>query len=187
MVLYQRIFIKKCNMSEHAPKFTYSNRGQKISIFLLVFVVVITVWLAIFNTINSNKIQDMQATLEEHKNTVKELKAEKKVYVYELKTLHKNILDTLDERSKISKYISHLQQTEDKFNLQLRGFDLVNGEITTKAIFDTNDTGVSYNKAVRFIWDYRNSDKSLFDLEFISFIESTDLDVKIPLQFTLKK
>jgi hypothetical protein len=86
----------------------------------------------------------------------------------------------------VSKYISHLQDTQAKYNVDFRGFNLTNGNLSTKAQFNTNDTGVSYNKAVRFIGDYRNSDKSLFDLEYITSVESTDLDVKIPLQFTIK-
>jgi len=173
-------------MSEHAPKFKYSNRGQKFAAILLAVVLTLTVWLGIYNAIVSSKVEKLQTTLQEHKDTVKKLKAEKKVYVYELITLHKNTLDTLDKRSQISNYISHLDEIQAKYNLELRGFNFVNGALSTKAQFNTNDTGVSYNKAVRFIGDYRTSDKSLFDLEFISQVESTDLDVKIPLQFTLK-
>lgn len=173
-------------MSEHAAKFKYSNRGQKFAIILLAVVLTITIWLGVYNSIVSSKVEKLQVTLQEHKDTVKKLKAEKKVYVYELITLHKNTLNTLDERSQVSKYISHLQDTQAKYNVDFRGFNLTNGNISTKAQFNTNDTGVSYNKAVRFIGDYRNSDKSLFDLEYITSVESTDLDVKIPLQFTIK-
>ncbi len=173
-------------MSEHAPTFKYSNKGQKFAIALLIVILSITIWFGVYNYILSKKVDKMQVTLQEHKDTVKKLKAEKQVYVYELLTLHKRSLDILDKRSQVSDYINHLQEVAQKYNIDFRGFNLSNGSVTTKAQFDTNDTGVSYNKAVRFIGDYRKSDKALFDLEFISSVESTDLDVKIPLQFSIK-
>ncbi len=173
-------------MSEHAPKFKYSNKGQKFAIILLIVVLSITIWFGVYNSILSKKVDKMEVTLQEHKDTIKKLKAEKKVYVYELMTLHKNSLDTLDKRSQVSAYINHLEEISQTYSIDFRGFNLSNGGVTTKAQFNTNDTGVSYNKAVRFIWDYRKSDKSLFDLDFISSVESTDLDVKIPLQFSIK-
>lgn len=173
-------------MSEHAPKFKYSNKGQKFAIGLLIVVLSITIWFGVYNSILSKKVDKMEVTLQEHKDTVKKLKAEKKVYVYELMTLHKKSLDLLDKRSQVSEYINHFAEISQTFSIDFRGFNLSDGNITTKAQFNTNDTGVSYNKAVRFIGDYRKSDDSLFDLEFISNVESTDLDVKIPLQFSIK-
>ncbi len=173
-------------MSEHAPKFKYSNKGQKFAIGLLIVVLSITIWFGVYNSILSKKVDKMEVTLQEHKDTVKKLKSEKKVYVYELLTLHQKSLDTLDKRSQVSEYINHFSEISETFSIDFRGFNLSDGNITTKAQFNTNDTGVSYNKAVRFIGDYRKSDDSLFDLEFISNVESTDLDVKIPLQFSIK-
>lgn len=173
-------------MSEHATKFKYSNKGQKFAIILLIFVVIITVLLWVYNHVLSSKIDDMSTTIEEHKTTITALKKEKEVYVYNLMTLHGKSLDMLDKRSNISEYILHLQEISGQYNVDFRGFNLSNWNITTKAQFNTNDTGVSYNKAVRFIWDYRKSDSALFDLNFVSSIESTDLDVKIPVEFSLK-
>ncbi|MGB2110720.1 MAG: hypothetical protein ACPHY8_02070 [Patescibacteria group bacterium] len=69
----------------------------------------------------------MQVTLQEHKDTIKKLKSEKKVYVYELMTLHKNSLDILDQRSQVSDYINHLQEISQTYNIEFRGFNLSNG------------------------------------------------------------
>lgn len=173
-------------MSEQAQKFHYSNKWQKLAIFLLVFVLVLTVGLGIYNSMTKSKIEKLQTTLKNHEQTIKELKADKSVYVYNLMTLHKNTLEELDKRSQIPKYISHLESLTASYNVSFRGFTLENGKIDTRAVFNTNDTGIAYNKAIRFIWDYRKSEKALFDLEFIQSVESTDVEVKFPVNFTLK-
>ena len=133
-----------------------------------------------------SQISELNTTLKKHETTIAELKADRNVFVSELVTLHENTLNELDKRSKITEYINHLEELTQSYNVSFREFSITNGVVSTKAIFNTNDSGVAYNKAIRFIGDYRKSQKALFDLEFVSQVESTDVDVKIPVEFTLK-
>jgi hypothetical protein len=87
----------------------------------------------------------------------------------------------------ITKYIDHLDVMKEHYNIEVRGFNMWNGTITSKVKFESNDTWIAYKKAARFISDYRNDENALLDLEFISTLAWSENDMKFPVLFTLKK
>ena len=77
--------------------------------------------LFIAGVIFSNNIDEL---INEHKITIKELESQKKVHVFSLLTLHKTTLAQMDERSKITKYIEHLDIMKEHYNVEFRGFNM---------------------------------------------------------------
>ena len=181
------IIFKNNIMKEVNKAFKYSGKGKFGNLIFLFIVVIVTIGFAIFNFFLEKEITAIQEQVTEHKTTIKGLESQKKVYIYSLLKLHEWALFAMDERSNITKYINHLDVMKDHYNLEMRGFKMGNGTITSKVNLESNDTWVAYKKAVRFISDYRNDTNSLLDLEFISNLSGTENDMKFPVLFTLKK
>lgn len=174
-------------MTQVNKTFKYAQKGKWVNLIFLLIVIVITIWFAVFNFFLEKDIINIQTKVDEHKVLIKELESQKKVHVFSLMTLHKSTLAQMDERSNITKYIEHLDIMKDHYNVEIRWFKMWNGTIASKVKFESNDTGIAYKKAARFISDYRKDENSLLDLEFISTLVWNENEIKFPVLFTLKK
>lgn len=174
-------------MSDVGKAFKYAQSGKKWSLILLILVIVLTVWFSVYDHILTKDIKKIRADINEHKARIEKLEAQDNVYIYSLIKRHKKILNELEEKSRITKYIDHLDKMLKHYDYQMRGFQMWGGQITTKVTFENNEKGLAYKKASRFISEYRSDPTALLDLEKISIISSMDQDVKFPVLFTLKK
>ena len=174
-------------MSEVTKTFKYSQSGQKLSIGFLIGIIVLTVSFSLYDFSLNKDIDKLRTDITEHKNKVEKLEAQDNVYIYSLIKRHKSVLDEMDERSRITKYMDHLQTIVSHYNVDMRGFQMWWGQISTKATFNNNEKWLAYKKASRFISDYRLDSAALLTLERIPSIRSADQDVKFPVLFTLKK
>jgi len=174
-------------MTQENKAFKYSQKGKWGNLIFLFIVILTTIGFAVFNFFLEKEINTLNTKVSEHKVTIKELESQKKVHVFSLLTLHKSTLAQMDERSNITKYIDHLDIMKEYYNVEIRGFNMWNGSITSKVKFESNDTWIAYKKAARFISDYRNDENALLDLDFISTLAWWENDMKFPVLFTLKK
>lgn len=174
-------------MAEVTKSLKYSQKSKWGNMIFLFIVILITIGFATYNFFLEKEIVKIEAKIQTHKTLVKELEGQKKVYVYSLLKLHKQTLAKMDERSNITKFIDHIDTMKEFYNVEMRGFNMSNGTITSKVKFTSNDTGIAYKSAVRFISDYRKDENALLDLEFISNISGSGDDMKFPVLFTLKK
>lgn len=174
-------------MSEVTKTFKYSQSSKYWTIMLLLAVIVITIGFAVYNHFLEKEIVNISQKIEKHTQTIDNLKWEKKVHVFSLIKTHKSILEEMDERSHITKYINHVMAMSQHYNFKARGFKIWGGTISSKVEFNDNDFGIAYKKAVRFISDYRKDETALMDLEFINGVSWTDNNIKFPVLFTLKK
>ena len=174
-------------MSEVTKTFKYSQSGQKLSIGFLVGVLLLTISFSFYDFSLNKDIDKLRADITEHQDKVEKLEAQDNVYIYSLIKRHQSVLDEMDERSRITKYMDHLQTIVSHYDVDMRGFKMWWGQISTKATFNNNEKGLAYKKASRFISDYRLDTAALLTLERISSLRSADQDVKFPVLFTLKK
>lgn len=181
-------------MAEVTKTFKYSQTGKYGALILLATVVLLTAAFSVYDYFLDKEITNLSAQIEVHESRIKKLESQNNVYVYSLVKKHKDILDTMDERSKITKYFNHLLTVVDHYDFEIRGFNMSGGNISSKISFENNNSGIAYKKAVRFIADFRKNDndeseddQSLLDLEFINGIRGDTSDIKFPVIFTIKK
>lgn len=173
-------------MNKVTKTFKYSQTGKYWSLILLAIVLIITIGFFVYNYFLEKDISRLSNEISEHKNKIEKLESQNNIYVYSLIKKHKWIIDELDERSKITKYLSHIEKIVNHYNFDIRGFNMSGGNIASKIVFEDNNTGLAYKKAVRFISDYRNDTEALLDLNFITWVSWVNSDVKFPVLFTIK-
>jgi len=179
-ILLQKIMV------DVTKTFKYSQSWKTVSLIILWLVILITVAFAVYNHFLKNDISDLQVKITEHNKTIEQLKSQKNIHVYSLVEQHREVLWELDKRSHINKYLEHLTAMSSHYNFEARGFQLSGWTILSKVEFNNNELGIAHKKATRFISDYRKDDTSLFDLQFISWVESAQWDIKFPITLSLK-
>jgi Tfp pilus assembly protein PilE len=109
-------------MSEVTKTFKYSQSGQKGSLLILVIVLLTTIGFAVYNNFLKSDINKISAQIREHETRIEKLESQKSVYIYSLIKRHQKVLDEMDERSMITKYMDHLQAMKAHYDFDLRGF-----------------------------------------------------------------
>lgn len=173
-------------MSEVIKTFKYSKSWQYWSLIVLAIVIFMTVSFGAYDYFLKKEISQIKNQISEHRKSIEKLEGQKNVHVYSLIKTNQKVLDNLDERSHITKYMEHLTSMSEHYNFEVRWFQLVWDKLSTKVTFQDNELGLAYKKSARFISDYRTDETSLFDLNFIGSINSTDTDIKFSVDFTLK-
>ena len=174
-------------MAEVTKTFEYSQTGKYGALILLAAVVLLTTAFSVYDYFLNKEITNISAQIEVHESRIKKLESQNNVYVYSLIKKHKIILDTMDERSKITKYFNHISAIVNHYNFDIRGFNMSGWNISSKISFQNNELWIAYKKAVRFISDYRIDETALLDLEFISWVTWDTGDIKFPVNFSIKK
>jgi hypothetical protein len=111
-------------MAEGTKTFKYSQTGKYGTLILLAAVVLLTTAFSVYNHFLEKKITNISAQIEGHKSNIIKLESQNNVYVYSLIKKHKIILDTMDERSKITKYFNHILTIVDHYDFEIRGFNM---------------------------------------------------------------
>lgn len=173
-------------MVETTKTFKYSKSGKAWSLILLWVVIIVTLCFSLYNYFLEKQISELNTQISEHNQTIEKLKSQKNIHVYSLIKQHGKVLWELDKRSQITLYLEHLTTMSSHYNFEARGFALMGGLLSSRVTFEDNEYGIAHKKATRFISDYRNDDKALFDLEFISWVDSAQWDVKFPINLNLQ-
>lgn len=173
-------------MSKVTKTFKYSQTGKYWSFIILSLVLIITLGFFTYNYFLEKDISRLSWEIEEYNNRIDTLESQKNVYVYSLMKKHKWILDELDKRSQVTKYLNHIEKIVYHYNFNIRGFNMSWGNISSKIIFEDNNAWLAYKKAVRFISEYRNDSEALLDLNFITGVTGANNDIKFPVIFTIK-
>jgi len=174
-------------MSE--KKYIISNKKTNLpvwAIWFLVFVLVLTTALFFYNNHLDNKNQDTLTRIDNVNSKIKEIEKNPQVQVYSLLEMNKWVIGELEKRNKITDYIRHFSEVWKYYDISFDWFNYNNWNISTTAIAQSNsEWWVASSKTVQFIRDYRLSDTSIFDLNFISSFEWMDV-IKYNLNFELK-
>jgi hypothetical protein len=111
-------------MAEVTKTFEYSQTGKYGALILLAAVVLLTTAFSVYDYFLNKEITNISAQIEVHESRIKKLESQNNVYVYSLIKKHKIILDTMDERSKITKYFNHISAIVNHYNFDIRGFNM---------------------------------------------------------------
>lgn len=153
-------------------------------IFLWV-VLLLSVGLFLYNWKVERNISDLNNKISQRINDIETLKNDPKVQVYSLIQNNKNTIDTLENRSKITQYIKHLNAISNKYDVIFEWFNLSQWKISIQAIINSSEKGIAYIKARDFIKNYRLEKNALFNLWFINSVEWSDF-LKFNVEFSIK-
>ena len=177
-------------MSEHKNnKVNYLESKKSSLIFpivLLVIVLILSVWLFVYNKSLKSNIVELQNKTAEMELTIDELSNKREIQVYSLIEANIQYIEELEKRSKISTFIKHLKTVvnPNRYNLTLSDFNFSNWEVSAMAIAQSENK-IAFEKVRDFIRWYRRDPSALLNLEFVNQIEWMDT-MRFEVKFTIK-
>lgn len=165
-------------------------RSYYWSIAFLALVIIITLWLFFYNNNLVSKHEKLNDEITQKTNELKKDLENPKIQLYKIINRNKEILDRLENNSKVTKFIDHLNYIEDIYDINFSWFSLNSSIIWTEAIIITDeytdiDYKLAYQKFTNFVSKYRADENALFELEFINRISWQD-ELKFNLNFIIK-
>jgi len=166
-------------------KNNWIDKSMLISILFFVSVITLTIILFTYNKSLTNNIVNMNSKIENINNDIVELKKDDKIIIYNLVTSNSDFLSKYKKLSKITEYITYIDEVEKKFKLDLNWFNYNNWVINLAAKFDTNDQLASslLNDFLQYYRDSENND--MFTLNFINSFVGQE-SIWFSTQFNLK-
>ncbi len=158
---------------------------RKFSYFLFVISLLIFIALFIFNINIENKIQDLDNQVIEINKSTKILKEDRNIQTYILLEKNKKLLQDLEKKSQITKFISHLDEIQDQYWIIFDWFNYNNWIVSTQVNVPFSSNTLASSKVSYFIKNYRASSWSLFDLEYINSFNWAD-NIVFNVNFKIK-
>ena len=158
-----------------------------ISIAFLVFTVFLFVGLFAYNSFLENENENKSKTIQEKEVSIKVLKSNPAIQAADLYDINKTTIKRMDKYSQITSFINHLNGLRAKYGLKVKGFSYNSWKLKSSAYMISSNDKKAYERLAKFIKEYREDEKSLFKLDFISRIDNNiDDKEKIGLNLTLK-
>ena len=157
-----------------------------VSIGFFLLIVLFTAIMFFLNKKMDEQIMTLNTKLETIEYSIETHKSDEKMQMYELLKLNQPKLELLKYYSQIPTFIDHMKFIAEKYNIQLSGFSYSNGSVTSSVLTETDEGWVAYKKTTNFIKKYREDDKALFDLWFVSPLQGHS-NQKFSINLDLKK
>lgn len=156
-----------------------------LSIVFLLIIVFSTIWLNQYNNYLESDINEIKSGIETRNQGIKKIEGDKNIQIFSLLERNKKIIESYKKMNKITTYINHMNVIAWKYKLNFKWFWFSKGIISTNVTITSDDEGIAYQKTKDFIEKYRNDNKSLFELDFISSIQGMDT-IKFNTKFKIK-
>jgi len=156
------------------------------SLLFLALVLSLTWGLSYYNSALQNEAWELQNNIEKFDISIAELESDEKIIISSLLAGNKKTIDSLTTRSNITKIIAHLDTIQKKYNIKFEGFKLSSGKIETKALVESDESGIAYQRIAHFIQDYRDDESGLFELSFINQVAWSGNSIKFNVSLLLK-
>lgn len=140
----------------------------KIGYILLALSILIVWGLFWFNYYLETKIDVLEKNITQYDNSIKEKQKDKKIQVYNLLKDNKKVIEDLDKKSQINKFIYHIRELQNTYRVVFKWFNYTNGIVSMSAYIPFSPDMTAANRATYFIKSYREDKNALFDLDFIN-------------------
>lgn len=160
-----------------------AERWFYISVWIFVFVLILSVWLYIYNIYIEKDIENIQSEKESIAKKVSDLQNDEKIQLYSLLNENKAYLEKIHKFSRINDYIKELNTTASKFNISLTWFQYWNGKISTQWLAE-DDINLWWEKTKNFIEYYRKEKKdyTLWFINTFQWSNSIQFSVQLDIQ-----
>lgn len=163
-----------------------SQNAYLASIIFFACVICFTIGLKFYNNYLEGSVEKTTAEIQNIETKIINVNANKKVKIYALVKQNEKSLAELANRSQITKYINHLDTLSKNYSFKYDGFALANGVVTSQYTSVSDEAGIAYQKATKFISEYRANEEALFDLKFVNLIAGSSDNVKFSLNLPIK-
>lgn len=161
----------------------YKKKTYTTSLIFFIVVVVFTLSIYFFNSYIEGKVENIKSEINSIEKSISEVEQNEKLQVYSLLEINKELISSYNKMNNITKYINHMNVIWWKYDLNLLGFNLSEGEIITNINVLSDNKWIAYEKTRDFIKNYRNDEKALFNLWFINSVEwMDDMSFKVTLK-----
>lgn len=162
-----------------------STNLNKIGYIFLFVSIALVVSLFSFNFYLETKLSSLQDKITKYDNSIKEKQKDKSIQVYDLLKENKILIENLDKKSQINKFIYHIREIQNTYSVSFKWFSYSNGEISTSVYIPFSTDMSAANRASYFIKTYREDKNSLFNLDFINSFNWYD-SMTFSVNFKLK-
>ncbi|NDK10168.1 hypothetical protein GW846_05325 [Candidatus Gracilibacteria bacterium] len=145
-----------------------------LSLGFLAVVILATLGLFFYNNSIDNNIVEMDAEIANLEKSIDDVQSDPLVMIYGIYSKHKSFLDEKSKQSQIPLFVSHLRKNFIKYSIDATGFSYSEGELTIELSNQTTDNGYAYEKVVKFLREYPQDEKSLFDIDDVESFEGYD-------------
>ncbi len=155
----------------------YKNKKSMNFYFALGFLLIVILGTLGLYFYNSNVIRttsELESEISRIEKSIDEVQSDPLVTIYNVYSQNKKLLDTKALESQIPLFVSHLKKNFIKYWVEAKGFAYTWGEITTSLSNQTTDNGYAFEKVVRFLREYPQDEKALFDINMIESFEGYD-------------
>ncbi len=156
-----------------------------ISVLTLIIVIVLSFGLFWTNWYIEGKNAELWTEIANLDTSIKVLKQDKKIQIYDLIEANKWTLKNLKAKSQITTFIKHIKSLIYTYNMNLQKFDYANGIVTTQAVFNRDDKWFAYLKLAKFISEYRSKPENIMNLLFINSVTWQD-QIELTTTFKVK-
>ena len=125
-----------------------------VSLFLFLWVVVVTVWLFFYVWRVESQAENLQNDLATLEASIETLQQDTSIQVYQRYTWNIAYIQKLAEKSNIPLFVAHLKKTFRKYALEAQWFVYDGEKISLAVKWQTNDAGYAYEKVVKFLREY---------------------------------
>lgn len=157
----------------------------KVGYTFLALSIFIVVGLFGYNYYLEKNVSNLEKKIAEYDISIKEKQKDKKVLVYNLLKENKKIIEDLDKKSKINKFIYNLREIQNTYWVLFKGFNYANWVVSMSVYIPFNSDMTAANRASYFIKSYREDKNSLFELDFINnfnWFDSMTFNVDLKLK-----
>ncbi len=162
-----------------------ANTSLYVSIWIFVFVLLLTVWLYIYNWFLLNQTQKIESEVSKIEENTKNISNDEKVKLYTLVMANSVFLEKYKYLSNIPEYISNLVSLSRKYNVSFDEFSYSDWVLSTNVVALSDAVSLASDKTNNFVWYFRKNDDNIFSLWFVdSFVWQTD--IKFSVKFKIK-
>lgn len=155
------------------------------SIIFLIVVLIITVSLHFYNYYVWNEVEKIKTNISSIDASISSVEKDKRLQVYTLLELNKELISSYEKMNDITKYINHMNVIGSKYKLKFDGFNFAKWEISSTVNIVSDIDWIAFLRTKDFINKYRVDQKALFELKFINSVDWMD-DMKFKVNFKVK-
>jgi len=158
---------------------------NRSSVVFLVIVLLLSFGLYFYNTHLEKEIVGVKGEIIKIESEMKDINDDKKIQIYTLLELNKEVINSYSKNNKVVSFINHLDTVKSKYSLNFNWFNLSDKELITNIEVKSDKEKQAYQKTKDFIKNYRKDNSSLFDLDYINLVEWME-EMKYKVKFNIK-
>lgn len=157
-----------------------------VSLAVLFLILLATGALFGYSFFLENKSTQYAAEIEQLKNSIQEVKKDKKLQAFQIIEKNKGLLKKMEKHSNIPLLLDHIKYINATYGVSLTNFNYSDEKINVDLVARTFKEKLGDKKFAEFVSEYRKDKEAIFSLDFVGNING-HTKISSQINFTLKK